>query len=729
MSFFHFTLKGKLLAYFLLFTLVPFFLVVYLGVTRFERTLTEREIANGKNLTIALENNLIHFFHSFLEETNLVAKALEERGENGEKGALLKKFVENEPLFISASFTDSEGIQIADSQGRGIGEDKSGSEWFQASGREKKLFLSDVRYSKDLGIHTVNVSAPVYDKEGNFQGVVTARIDLEALHKRLSEGITILKTGYFYLYDVRNKKMVLHRDKDFWGKSFAEIDPNLRFVDEELTRKKEGVLQYVYQGEERIVFFQSFEAYGNFSGENFKDWRIAAVAPFAELREPVTEMFRFILILAGVVVAVVVILSLQIASSLASPIRRVAQALAKVAQGELRVEVEEYRKNDEIGTLTASLREMVGNLRELVRSTLNVSSQLAASSEELSSSVEEVSKATQEIAKTMSQVADGSTRQGEDLQTLSTHVEEIAKMAEKIQSETKEQSHRVNVVMEERLGENTKALQSIKREIEGATKMGDEVGQEAQRGKELLSVLIEEITAISRATQEVARSIGGLESRSQEIGRIVDVISGIAEQTNLLALNAAIEAARAGEAGRGFAVVAEEVRKLAEGSAQAAQQIAGLISEIQKETQGAVKNMENAQHEVEEGVKKGETVAQSFAQILVTVGKVAENIRQIASASRILDKAQEDLLQVQRESTTAMEHVAQNVEQVTASISEVTERVSSIAAVAEENAASSEEVSASTEEQSASLEEITSATSSLAKLAEELQKTVSVFQV
>ena len=95
----------------------------------------------------------------------------------------------------------------------------------------------------------------------------------------------------------------------------------------------------------------------------------------------------------------------------------------------------------------------------------------------------------------------------------------------------------------------------------------------------------------------MAQSIATLDERSQEVGKIVDLISGIAEQTNLLALNAAIEAARAGDAGRGFAVVAEEVRKLAGEAGEAAKNIATLVREIQNDTKEVVEKMKGAEEE------------------------------------------------------------------------------------------------------------------------------------
>ena len=438
-----------------------------------------------------------------------------------------------------------------------------------------------------------------------------------------------------------------------------------------------------------------------------------------------------IIVFAIAILAVSLLIIFLLGNSISHPIQVATKQAELLREGNLSVEISNHllHRQDELGFLGRALKSMAEKWREVVQNVIGVSSHLASSSRNLSSSVEEVSKATQEIAKTMTQVAEGSTRQEEDLQYLSENVEGINKMAQNIRDKTQENVKRLDTVMRERLRENAAALERIQEEIKKATQSGAQAGEEAQKGQELLRLLMEGITAISRVTQEVAESIAALEGRSKEIGKIVDVITEITEQTNLLALNAAIEAARAGEAGRGFAVVANEVRDLAEGSAQAAQQIAGLIGEIQRDTHLTVKNMERAQEEVKEGTSKGETVAQSFSQIFNTIQGVVENINQIASSSQVLEKAQKDLLSTQEETNIATSEVAQAVEEINSSIQEATERVNSIVAVAEENAASSQQVSASTEEQSASLEEITSAVESLAQIAQELQVTVSHFQV
>ncbi|MBU8906786.1 methyl-accepting chemotaxis protein [Desertibacillus haloalkaliphilus] len=157
----------------------------------------------------------------------------------------------------------------------------------------------------------------------------------------------------------------------------------------------------------------------------------------------------------------------------------------------------------------------------------------------------------------------------------------------------------------------------------------DEMVVKSNEGQEAVEKIQALITRLGEESKETANSMSKLGSRSKEIEGIVKVINEIAEQTNLLALNASIEAARAGEHGKGFAVVANEVRKLAENTAQSTKSIDELIKHIQVETEKAMKDSTNTLTAVNEGIEHSNTTSKSINEILEATQLVKSEVSDV----------------------------------------------------------------------------------------------------
>ena len=202
----------------------------------------------------------------------------------------------------------------------------------------------------------------------------------------------------------------------------------------------------------------------------------------------------------------------------------------------------------------------------------------------------------------------------------------------------------------------------------------------ARSGEDIISVIIDKVSCSKDSAFQTVELINNLGKCSMQIGDIINYITKIADQTNLLSLNATIEAARAGEAGRGFAVVAGEVRKLAEGSAHSASEIAQLVREVQMETTKVVTAVESVATEVGESANVTQEAGRSFKDISAAAKDIASQIE-------------------------------------------------SIAASFEETTANAEEASASTEEQVATFEEISASIDNLKEIAENLRDAANKFKL
>jgi methyl-accepting chemotaxis protein len=293
--------------------------------------------------------------------------------------------------------------------------------------------------------------------------------------------------------------------------------------------------------------------------------------------------------ITGVIVLLCALIGWILTSLIAPPLQAATAALEQVAAKDLTVTVD-AQGSDEIGRLGAALNTSVAAMRSVLGSVARGAENLSAAAAQMS---------------TRSLEANG------NAQSQSGKTNQIAAAAQ----------------------EMTATIGEISRNAESASDASRKSAEMANEGGAVMQAAASTMERISTATSSVAGKMNELARRSEEIGKVVTVIQDISEQTNLLALNAAIEAARAGEHGRGFAVVAGEVRRLAERTRSATEEIAGTISSIQQETRQTLELMAESHHAVDSGIGETSRARQSLESIIGSSREVEHMIQMIATAA------------------------------------------------------------------------------------------------
>jgi methyl-accepting chemotaxis protein len=304
-------------------------------------------------------------------------------------------------------------------------------------------------------------------------------------------------------------------------------------------------------------------------------------------------------IIAVIWIATGVAISLLLTGSITGPIKRLNQLHHLLGNGDLTVNLTVNRK-DELGKDMVEMKGLIERWREIIGNVKSVATNISSAGSQLSASAEQMSHGSNTQMERTSQVATSSEEMSQTIMDIARNTGNIAESASK-------------------------------------------TAKVAKDGQEIVISSVEEVKKIAATVDETSAFVKTLGDRSNQIGEIVNVINEIADQTNLLALNAAIEAARAGEAGRGFAVVADEVRKLAERTANATSEIGSMIRAIQEGVKSAINAMEIATKKVETGVELSTQGGKSLNDIVECVNELQLMVQQIASATEQMSATSEEI--------------------------------------------------------------------------------------
>ena len=409
---------------------------------------------------------------------------------------------------------------------------------------------------------------------------------------------------------------------------FSPFGATLRTADnKKTTLLQDDELNTVIQGTEVIMQSEllgtSYAVYGksikDFSGNTIGVMEIALdrtnYATAISSARNITIIMGLLALAGGFFVAFLV------GRSITNPINVAVNAMNDIAEGDgdLTQRLNEDGKN-EIAQMGMAFNHFAEKVRQMVTQVSGSTTQLAAAAEEMS-------------------MITGETNQG----------------VQKQQSETEMVATAMN--------EMTATVQEVARHATEASDAAQSADNEAQDGKTVVQQTVSTINALANEIESATSVIKQLETDSDNIGSVLDVIRGIAEQTNLLALNAAIEAARAGEQGRGFAVVADEVRTLASRTQESTQEIQTMIESLQHGSRNAVKAMESSQAQSQQSVEQATNARGSLDAITEAVTTISTMNIQIANAAKEQSSVSEEINQNVVNISQVVEQTAEGAQQ------------------------------------------------------------------
>lgn len=361
---------------------------------------------------------------------------------------------------------------------------------------------------------------------------------------------------------------------------------------------------------------------------------ICALVPMSVVTSRAESIKTITVSLVILAIIIVVLIGLMITSGIQKNLKRISDRFGEVAQGDLTIQIS-VKGRDEFQTLAKSATHMISNTKKLVNKVSGATLQLEASANDVEQVSVVITDCSQEITRAINEINDGICMQME-------HAQKCVELTDVLSEDIRE----------------------VSRVVESVENLVGETEQMIHRGMEIAESLGDKAKETTNITDKVSESISSLKSESEIINSLVDTITSISEQTNLLSLNASIEAARAGEAGRGFAVVAEEIRKLADDSAKAANQIQTNVINIGTQTEESVSRANQAKSMVELQTKAVEEAVKVFGSMSRQMKILVCGLKSIAENTDRADSERNNTVQAVKDISNIIEETAESAEVV-----------------------------------------------------------------
>lgn len=438
--------------------------------------------------------------------------------------------------------------------------------WYLKAKETMSVGYTDVYIDASSGKPIISIMSPVIDSYDSFVGVFGIDIALDAITQAISD--VNFNGGYGLLTDTKGT-IIAHPNKEYLGKKLSEIASG---IGNQLDSKNEGLLEYKFNGMDKIMAFKKSQETG---------WTPAITFDKSQAYSFLTKQVQELFIIGVIMLIASIIITIFLVKILMRPLDNLNSMVSELStsDGDLRQRLQ-YNAKDEFGIVTTNINNFIAKLHEIVKNAKSISNENAAISEELSQTASEVVKNAQKE----SAIVEVTQHKGTELTNLIGSSVQKAKNAQTILLQTQD-----NIL-------------DVNKKVEGLESTMQDTVQKEQS-------LCERLNTVSQ--------------NANDVKEVLNIIKDIADQTNLLALNAAIEAARAGEHGRGFAVVADEVRKLAERTQKSLVEIDATINVVVQsimeantsisENAGDVEKLAQVSEHLQEDMKNISSIIQTTA--------------------------------------------------------------------------------------------------------------------